>query len=51
MGNVYVMIKFIGKVIFPELPPWQREQQMELLSWVAGVVLVSAIVAGLVLLV
>ena len=44
------MIKWLGKKIFPDLPPWQREVQVKVLLLFVGPLLLVAIVTGLVLL-
>jgi len=44
------MLKWLGKKIFPDLPPWQREVQVKVLLLSVGPLLLVAIVTGLVLL-
>lgn len=40
-------LKFLGKVLFPQLAPWQRIRQVKIMIWVtlATIVLVAVIVA------
>ena len=40
-------IKFLGKVLFPQLAPWQRVRQAKIMIWVTliTIVLVAVIVA------
>jgi len=40
-------MKFLGKVMFPHLAPWQRQQQVKIMVWVllTAVVFAVAVVA------
>jgi len=44
------MMKWLGKIIFPDLPPWQQQVQVRVLLLTVGPLLLVAIVTGLVLL-
>jgi cytochrome b subunit of formate dehydrogenase len=43
------MLKFLGKFIFPDLPPWQRDMQMKIMLWIAATLLLALIVGGIIL--
>ncbi len=41
------MIKFLGKILFPDLPPWTRDVQVKVILGVAAGLLMAGILAGL----
>ena len=39
------MIRFLGKLLYPDLPPWQRDVHTRVTLMIAAVVLVLAVAA------
>jgi hypothetical protein len=37
-------LKFLGKMLFPHLAPWQRQQQAKIMVWVLLTAVVFAVV-------
>jgi hypothetical protein len=43
-------VKFLGKLLFPHLAPWQRKQQTRILFWAVLVAVIFAVVAAAIML-